>query len=164
MQWMVRQNIIANPARYGHHPRSRRQTFRPQLTTKDGFLVQSINNAGSQQALEGNWNDENAMRKFERATDGATRQRKHEILDTKQKPNSVELRADSKPLDEQPAAMHIEALPPAFVVPAAGRQTGLAPATGKPAEQPEPAASSRFITAGAVLVVVAIICGALYLI
>lgn len=80
-------------------------------------MVQNINNVGSQQALENNWNDENAMRKFERATEGASRQRKDEIQASKQKPNSVELRASSKsvgqktePAEQEPSQTSFEAL------------------------------------------------------
>ena len=80
-------------------------------------MVQSINNVGSQQALENNWNDENAMRKFERATEGASRQRKDEIQANKQRPNSVELRAGSKsveqksvPAEQNPSQASFEAL------------------------------------------------------
>ncbi|MCO4318263.1 hypothetical protein M8997_013795 [Phyllobacterium sp. 21LDTY02-6] len=56
-------------------------------------MVQLINNVGSQQALENNWNDENAMRKFERAAGGAVRSPKDATLAKKQRPSSVELRA-----------------------------------------------------------------------
>ncbi|UXN58290.1 hypothetical protein [Phyllobacterium zundukense] len=66
-------------------------------------MFQPINNVGSQQALENNWNDENAMRKFERATEGASRQRKDEIQANKQRPTSVELRASSKSVEQKNA-------------------------------------------------------------
>ena len=125
-------------------------------------MVQSINNAGSQQALESNWNDENAMRKFERATDGAARQRKHEILDNKQRLDSVELRASSTPLDQQPVPIQPETPVSSFDVKAAGRQQGHAPAGILVQEQPAPAAGPRFIAAGIALAVIAIISIALY--
>ncbi|MGH6862141.1 MAG: hypothetical protein ACRECY_17970 [Phyllobacterium sp.] len=71
-------------------------------------MAQSINNVGSQQALESNWNDENAMRKFERATEGAARERKDEIQLNKLKPNSVELRANSGSVEQQPVIVKPE--------------------------------------------------------
>lgn len=53
-------------------------------------LVQPINNVGSQQALESNWNDENAVQKFERARESASRERRDKLSD-RPRPNAVEL-------------------------------------------------------------------------
>lgn len=125
-------------------------------------MVQSINNAGSQQALENNWNDENAIRKFERATDGAARQRKHEILDTKQRPNSVELRANSKPLDEKPMAAHPEIPSSSFAASAASEQGVIFPLAKQTPDRTASNTNSRFIAAGVALIVIAIISGVLY--
>ncbi|MEP7456703.1 hypothetical protein [Phyllobacterium sp. SB3] len=125
-------------------------------------MVQSINNAGSQQALESNWNDENAMRKFERAADGATRQRKHEILDTKQRPNSVELRANSKPLEEKPPLAVPEVPSSSFDTVANSSQNRVAPAASEVHGPPVSTVRPRLIAAGVVLMVIAIIFGVLY--
>ncbi|EJN03649.1 hypothetical protein [Phyllobacterium sp. YR531] len=125
-------------------------------------MVQSINNAGSQQALESNWNDENAIRKFERATDGATRQRKHEILDTKQRPNSVELRANSKPLDEKQLVAPPEVISSSFTASATSEQGVISPLAIQAPDTPASNTNSRFIAASVALIVIAIISGVLY--
>jgi hypothetical protein len=61
-------------------------------------LVQPINNVGSQQALENNWNDENAVQKFERARESASRERRDE-LSSRPRPNAVELGVGSPSAD-----------------------------------------------------------------
>lgn len=126
-------------------------------------MVQSINNAGSQQALESNWNDENAMRKFERAADGATRQRKHEILDDKQRPNSVELGAGSKSIDQKPVA----AAPQASLL--SGRsssvemRSNIEPAIHNAEIKPAPSAKSRYVVAAVLTMLIAVIASIIYL-
>lgn len=54
-------------------------------------MVQPINNVGSQQALDNSWNNENAVQKFERARENASRERRDEILSSRPRPNAVEL-------------------------------------------------------------------------
>lgn len=125
-------------------------------------MVQSINNAGSQQALESNWNDENAMRKFERAADGATRQRKHEILDTKQRPNSVELRADLKPLEEKPPLAVPEVPSSSFETIVANSQSRVMSIADDAQASAASTVRPRLIATGVVLLVIAIISGVLY--
>jgi hypothetical protein len=53
-------------------------------------LAQPINTVGSQQALENNWNDENAVQKFERARESASREHRDKLFG-RPRPNAVEL-------------------------------------------------------------------------
>ncbi|PSH70204.1 hypothetical protein CU102_03705 [Phyllobacterium brassicacearum] len=64
-------------------------------------MAQPINNVGSQQALESNWNDENAIQKFERARESASRERRDEILSAQSRPHAVELRARPSSADRK---------------------------------------------------------------
>ncbi|MEI4483070.1 MULTISPECIES: hypothetical protein [unclassified Phyllobacterium] len=126
-------------------------------------MVQSINNAGSQQALESNWNDENAMRKFERAADGATRQRKHEILDDKQRPNSVELGANSKSINQKPLAAPPQTSLPPDKSSSVDIRSNIAPAIQNAEAKPAPSAKSRYVAATVLTALIAIIACVIYL-
>ncbi len=124
-------------------------------------MVQSINNAGSQQALESNWNDENAMRKFERATDGATRQRKHEILDNKQRPNSVELGAGSKSLDQKSLAALPQAMPSPISALASRQYSATAPELSGDRKSP-PTNRSRYVIAAVIAILIVTLASLIY--
>ncbi|MHC1551776.1 hypothetical protein [Phyllobacterium sp. K27] len=125
-------------------------------------MVQSINNTSSQQALESSWNDENAMRKFERAAEGATRQRKHEILDTKQRPNSVELGASPKSIEQNPLPI----VPQASLLPdglsSADTPSNAMPAARHAAAQPAPTGKARYVIAATLMILIAVIASVIY--
>lgn len=84
-----------------HYPswlsRARNAGHRPGRTA----LAQPINSVGSQHQLEGNWNDENAMQKFEHAKANASRERRDEILSGQPRPRAVELRTRPSSVDRK---------------------------------------------------------------
>lgn len=76
-------------------------------------LVQPINNVGSQQALENNWNDENAVQKFERARESASREHRDK-LSGRPRPNAVELGVGSSFADKSSRQESTDKDPPLF--------------------------------------------------
>ena len=127
-------------------------------------MVQPINNVGSQQALENNWNDENAMRKFERATEDAARQRKDEILANKQRPNSVELRASSKSVEQKNAPADQDASQASFEASVAN-QRDMNPLAGQANDVKTGNRTTRhYLAGGLFLVMLIVVTGYLYFI
>jgi hypothetical protein len=127
-------------------------------------LVQPINNVGSQQALENNWNDENAMQKFERATEGASRQRKDEIQANKQRPNSVELRANSKSVEQKNATGDQDASRASFEASVANKRDKDPQAGHATDGKGSNSATRHYLAGGLCLAILIVVIGYLYFI
>lgn len=126
-------------------------------------MVQPINNVGSQQALENNWNDENAMRKFERATEGASRQRKDEIQANKQRPNSVELGASSKSVEQKNAPADQDAAQASFEASAANKRD-IDPQAGQANDvKASNGATRHYLAGGLFLAILTVVIGYLFI-